>query len=122
MCGISLLVAISAFMLRSFGWRGVPIFIATASTLLLIELQGRFEYIFDSLRVIGEMSGVSESLSSALKVLSCGYLFGICGDICRELGESGVAKTVDIVGRVEIIAIVVPYFEQIINVGIDLIG
>ena len=120
-CGISILSAICAFLLRSFGWRGVPVFVASISVILLCELDGHFEYVFGALKEIGDSTGVSETLSSALKVLAAGYLFGICADVCRELGENGIAKTVDVVGRVEIVAIVVPYFEEIINIGIELI-
>ena len=120
-CGVAILSAICAFLLRGFGWRGVPIFVAGVSVLLICELEGRIEYVFGALKEIGEGTGVSETLASALKVLAAGYLFGICADICRELGESGVAKAVDVVGRVEIIAIVIPYFEEIIKIGIELI-
>ncbi len=121
-CGISILTAICAFLLRSFGWRGVPILVASVSVLLISELDGRFEYIFGALREIGTRTGIAETLASALKVVAAGYLFGICADVCRELGEGGVAKTVEVVGRVEIVAIVVPYFEEIIKIGIELVG
>lgn len=121
-CGISILSAICAYLLRIFGWRGVPVFVAGVSVLLIGALGPRIEYIFGALKEVGEGTGVSETLASALKVLAAGYLFGICGDVCRELGESGVAKAVDVVGRVEIVAIVVPYFEEIIKIGIELVG
>ena len=100
----------------------MPIFVASVSVLLICALDVRIEYIFGALKEIGEGTGVSETLSAALKVLAAGYLFGICADVCRELGESGVAKTVDVVGRVEIVAIVIPYFEEIIKIGIELVG
>ena len=121
-CGISILAATCAFLLRGFGWRGVPILVASVSVLMISELDGRFEYIFGALRKIGTSTGIGETLAAALKVIAAGYLFGICADVCRELGENGVAKMVDVVGRVEIVAIVVPYFEEIIKIGIELVG
>ena len=51
-----------------------------------------------------------------------GYLFGISADICRELGESGIAKSLEVVGRVEIIAVAVPFWKKIIETGVELIG
>ena len=116
-----MILAVSAFLLKSFGWRGAPVFTAVALALFIAEAEGELEYIFSQVKKIGKESGIDDALSAAIKVLGIGYLFGICADICRELGEAGIAKAVEIVGRVEIIAIVVPYFEEIIKVGIGLV-
>ena len=115
------MLTVSAFLLKNFGWRGTPIFTAIALVLFIAEAQGELEYIFSSIKKIGIESGIEDALSSAIKVLGIGYLFGICADICRELSEAGIAKAVEVVGRVEIIAVVVPYFEEIIKVGIGLV-
>lgn len=119
--GAALVLTVSAFLLKNFGWRGTPIFTAIALVLFIAEAQGELEYIFSSIKKIGIESGIEDALSSAIKVLGIGYLFGICADICRELSEAGIAKAVEVVGRVEIIAVVVPYFEEIIKVGIGLV-
>ena len=119
--GASLILTVSAFLLKNFGWRGAPIFTAIALVLFITEAEGELEYIFSSIRKIGIESGIENALSAAIKVLGIGYLFGICADICRELSEAGIAKAVEVVGRVEIIAVVVPYFEEIIKVGIGLV-
>ena len=119
--GTALVLTVSAFLLKNFGWRGTPIFTAIALVLFIAEAQGELEYIFSSIKKIGIESGIEDALSSAIKVLGIGYLFGICADICRELSEAGIAKAVEVVGRVEIIAVVVPYFEEIIKVGIGLV-
>ena len=119
--GAAIILAVSAFLLKNFGWRGAPIFAAVALVLFIAEAEGEFEYIFSSINKIGNEAGIADSLSAAIKVLGIGYLFGICADICRELGEGGIAKAVEVVGRVEIIAVVIPYFEEIIKVGIGLV-
>ena len=75
-----------------------------------------------SVKEVGEWAGVSEPLSAAVKILGIGYLFGMCADVCRELGEGGAAKAVETVGRVEIIAVVIPYFKEIVSVGAELLG
>lgn len=119
--GAALILTVSAFLLKNFGWRGAPIFTAIALVLFISEAEGELEYIFSSIKKIGSESGIENALSAAIKVLGIGYLFGVCSDVCRELGETGIAKAVEIVGRVEIIAVVVPYFEEIIKVGIGLV-
>ena len=119
--GTALILTASAFLLKNFGWRGAPIFTAVALILFISEAEGELEYIFSSIKKIGNESGIDDALSAAVKVLGIGYLFGICADICRELGEAGIAKAVEVVGRVEIIAVVIPYFQEIIKVGIELV-
>ncbi len=109
-------------MLRSFGWRGAPVFASVALVMLLTEAAGVLESVLLSARNIGVGAGLSEPVSAALKVLGLGYLYGICADVCRDMSESGIAKAVEAVGRVEIVAVVMPYFEEIIKVGVELIG
>ncbi len=120
--GSALLLTVTAFILRQLGWKGAPVFAVICAVVLLSETADSLARILNSVTVVGEASKVSEPLGAALKTLGAGYLFGISADICRELGEAGIAKATEIVGRVEIIAIVIPYFEEIIKIGIELIG
>ena len=119
--GTALILTLSAFLLKNLGWRGAPIFAAIAAVLFIAETEDTLGYVFSSIEKIGNEAEIDGALSSAIKVLGLGYLFGICTDICRELGEPGIAKAVEVVGRVEIIAVVIPYFEEIIRVGIGLV-
>lgn len=120
--GAALLLTVTAFLLRQLGWRGAPVFAVICCVILLMETTDSLASIINSVTATAELGAVSEPLGAALKTLGAGYLFGISADVCRELGESGIAKTVEVVGRLEIIAIVIPFFEQIIKVGIELIG
>ena len=119
--GEALILAFSAFLLKNLGWRGTPVFVSVAAILFIAEAEETLGYVFTSIEKIGKEAGIEGALSSAIKVLGLGYLFGICADVCRELGESGIAKATEVVGRVEIIAVVIPYFEEIIRVGIGLV-
>ena len=94
---------------------------AVCAAILLAEAGDELLYVFGSIKKISGEADLADSIAVALKVLGLGYLFGISADICRELGESGIAKSVEVVGRVEIIAVVIPYFEEIIRVGLGLI-
>lgn len=120
--GAAILLCLTAFMLRSFGWRGAPVFASIAFVMLLSEAADSIRSIFGAVGEISADTGLSEPAKAAIKVLGLGYLYGICADICRDLSENGIAKAVEAVGRVEIIAVVMPYFEEIIKVGVELIG
>ena len=90
--------------------------------ILLTEASGLLRAVLHSVRDIGAVAGLAEPVRAALKVLGLGYLYGICADVCRDLSEAGIAKAVEAVGRVEIVAVIMPYFEEIIKVGVELIG
>ncbi len=120
--GAAMLLAVSALLLRNFGWRGAPVFAVLCIVVLLAESALGFEKIFSSLTNIAESANISEAAAAALKITGIGYLFGICADVVRELGETGMAKVVEIVGRVEIIAVIFPFFEDILRVGVELMG
>ena len=115
------MLAFTAFLLKNFGWKGTPVFAAVAAILFISEAKDTMDFVFTSIEKIGSESKIDDALAAGIKVLGLGYLFGICADVCRELGEAGIAKAVEVVGRVEIIAVVIPYFEEIIKVGIGLI-
>lgn len=97
-------------------------FASVALVMLLTEASGVLETVLLSVRDIGVGAGIAEPVRAALKVLGLGYLYGICADVCRDMSEAGIAKAVEAVGRVEIVAVIMPYFEEIIRVGVELIG
>ena len=120
--GLALLLVATAYLLRSFGWRGAPIFVAVAVIAILSESGDGLMEVLGFARELGSYADVSDTVGAGLKILGCGYLFGICADICRELGESGIAKAVEMAGRVEIIILVLPFLKEIMNIGVELIG
>ena len=120
--GTALLLLLSAYLLRALGFRGAPVFAAISAILLITESGESLGYIFGRLRELSELANISEPTAAALKILGVGYLFGICADVCRELSEPGIAKAVEMVGRVEIFVVVIPYFERIIRAGVELLG
>ncbi len=119
--GIAFILLAAAVMLRGFGWRGAPIFAVIASLLLIKEAVSGIAEIFRASFFSELYSGLEAPVLAALKILGLGYLFGVSCDICRELGENGIAKALEIVGRVEIIVVIIPFFEEIIRVGTELI-
>ena len=117
--GGAILLAVSAFLLRNFGWKGAPVFSALAIVVILSELSFAVSELTSFFSFLSS-SGMGDLSAVALKILGCGYLFGICADLCRELGEGGIAKAVEVVGRAEIIIIVLPFLKEFINSGGEL--
>lgn len=72
--------------------------------------------------VLGEMGATSSEYAVAmLKIVGLGYVFGICADICTELGEATLGSSVSLIGRLEIMVISLPYVRMIVEKGIGMI-
>ena len=56
-----------------------------------------------------------------LKMVGVGYAFGVCSDVCRELGETSLSGVVALLGRVEILVLSVPFVKRIIECSVELI-
>ena len=120
--GCALLLSFSALLLRSFGWKGAPVYALLCSVMLL---SGAFDGLSGEFLRLCEMAnraGISESASALIKITGVGTLFGLSSDAVRELGEAGIAKAVDMVGRVEIITLTLPFIEEVLEIGAELIG
>ena len=120
--GIAILCASCAFLLRGLAWRAAPIFACLAAIFLLALCEGAVGEIVSSLSGIASRGDVTEPVSVIIKIIGLGYLFGISADVCRELGEGGIAKALEAGGRVEIILISMPYLIKTLNLGIGLIS
>lgn len=120
---MGLLLAVMAMMLRSFGFRGAAVFSLFAVAVILSGVAGEISELVGSMGLGELFSAEAAKYTSAIaKVVGCGYLFGICADMCQELGEAGIAKAVIVGGRIEILLISAPYFAEIFKIGQDLIA
>lgn len=119
---MALVAAISALLLRNFGWKGVPVFSLICFVLIISLAEPYLRGIGGLFLSFGEEYGAKEPSAAVLKVVGAGYLCGIVADSCQELGEPRIAAAVTFIGRLEIIAIILPFFEEIIKLGTELIG
>ena len=119
--GLALIGAIISFVLKAFGWRGAPVAaIATILTLMAVFAEG-FEKIGAVFEIATEAEGVKEVGEYLLKILGIGYLSGICSDVCRELGEGGIASAVITVARIESFAVISPLIIEVMTLGLELV-
>ena len=119
---VGLLLAVMAMMLRIFGFRGAAVFSLFAVTVILSTAASELGELLHRMGLGDLYSGdAAEYTCAVAKVVGCGYLFGICADMCTELGETAIAKAVIIGGRIEILLISAPYFAEIFKMGQELI-
>ena len=110
-----LLAAASVLILKSFGFKGAPLVTVVA----LVSLVTYYSEALSSVSVLfGELSSTAEAgkyVSAALKVVGISYLSGISMDACRQMGEDGIAKTVSVVTKLELMLLAVPFIKEILS-------
>lgn len=106
-------------VLKELGFKGSRlIFVLGIISLLgvVATYVGKLVTVFGD---VGEAGG--EYTTALLKIVGIGYVFGICSDICAELGEGVLSGYVCLIGRVEIMMVCTPFIKEIIEKGIALI-
>ena len=121
-CLAALLSAVVGVLLSELGFKGKRVFSAVAIVALVSLIGSGIKSLISDVMGISSNVGIEESAAVALKVLGCGYVFGICSELCTELGEAGVGRAISLAGRVEILLLVMPYFVKTISLGMELIG
>ena len=119
--GITLLLALTLFLLRELGWRAAPVFCAVVLLFVISLLHEQISELIGRALSVEESEKYTEHIADMVKILGLSYLYGISSDICTAIGENQIAKVVDVVGRVEILAIALPYFMEIVALSAQMI-
>lgn len=121
-CVLILLAASLSLLLKSFGFKGAPVFMAALFCAVASHFAGvlaQVALIFDDLASVAD---ISEYTKACVKVIGVGYLAGISADTCREIGEGAAARCISILARVELIAISMPFVRAILDSALALMG
>ena len=118
-CIYMLLVAAVSVILKNFGFKGAPLICALALICVAIPMLERLS----ALKSFGTDLVYPEAqryVKAAVKVVGIGYLSGISADVCKEIGESGIAKCISVVCKIELILLSVPFIEEILQFATSL--
>lgn len=120
-CGIALLAAAVSVVLGELGWRGRGVFGVLSALIILSFAVDSLSALRGASGLISQASELGELGESAMKIVGIGYVFGIGSDVCRELGEGAVASALNVVGRIEILLVIAPFFKKIAELGLMLL-
>jgi len=106
-------------LLKELGFRGSS----------LVMLLGTVCLVGISVVSLGEVLSLLPDVGSdgrvyaetMLKIVGAGYVFGICSDVCSQLGQASLSNAVILCGRVEIVALSAPFIKRIIEEGAKLL-
>lgn len=121
LCAVGLIVAVTATLLRDMGFRADRIFALCGAVGIIAATTGGIGSVLGSL-TSALPEATAEDTRAIFKVVGVGYAFGICSDVCQELGEKSTASALNVAARVEILVIALPYIEKIFHLGKTLLG
>ncbi len=120
-CLGALIAAFVAVIAKELGWRGSGVLSVGCGALILLSAIEGIGELGSEIGVLSKVGELSELGEAALKIIGIGYIFGICADVCTDLGERSLASAVNFAGRIEILTVVLPYFKKILELGLELL-
>ena len=121
-CGIGLLAALSALILKSLkGEYAALVRIGGVVLLFGIAIIGTREILSDMSDILSD-KGVEPYVSMLLKALGIGIVTKICSDVCRDCGEGSVASGVELSGKISILALCVPQLKELMGYVSELLN
>ncbi len=81
--------------------------------------------LLPALSTMREMAGQAADSTGALRVLikclGVCYLCEIAAEICKEAGQTAIASKVELAGRVAVLLLCLPMFEELLRIALTLI-
>lgn len=95
-----------------------------AGVLLLLWVIETGAPLFERVQTLFETTAGAQAESAAILFKSLGICFvvQIACDACRDLGESAIAAKVEMAGKIAVLVLALPLFEQILSIVARLIG
>lgn len=121
--GIAVLAAVIAAMLRRYHQEYAVFMSIAAGVVILFAI---FSGVQPAVGEIGKLlsaTGLSANYAVILlKTLGICFLAQFAADACRDAGESALASNVELAGKIAIVVISLPLFENIVQTAAKLVG
>ncbi len=116
-CGIGLLAAFSAMILRELRKEYTTAILLGMSVAVLLVVLPKIGEAAVLLREL-EANVNTEYVGLIIRGVGVTYLTGTACEICRSVGENGIAGTIETVGRAELLVMCVPLFRELMEMAL----
>lgn len=121
--GIAICAAVVAAMLRRYHQEYAVLVGIAAGIVILIEILTSIAPAVQQIsRLLGSAGISSQYEVILLKTLGICFLAQFAADACRDAGESALASKMELAGKISILILSLPLFEQIAKTAVGLIG
>lgn len=120
--GICITSAILCKIIEKYNKEQAVILSVAGISAVMLTICSLISPILSSLNSIFESGGIeSENIQIIFKALGISYISQLAGDICRDCGESAVASSAETAGRILILVISLPLFNELVTTISELI-
>lgn len=121
--GIAICAAVVAAMLRRYHQEYAVLVGIAAGIVILIEILTSIAPAVQQINRLLCSAGISSQYEVILlKTLGICFLAQFAADACRDAGESALASKMELAGKISILILSLPLFEQIAKTAVGLIG
>lgn len=119
--GIALIAMILCVLLKGYRPEYSVFLSLTVGILILLMTLDALVPVMETLTELIEISGQGrEAFTILLKALGVCFITQLASDACKDAGEGAIASKVELAGKVVILLLAMPLFEQIIGVATSL--
>lgn len=121
--GTALIAAILAVTLKRYNQEYAVIISIIAGVVILVEILLNLTPAVQQISTLLSGTGLSSEYAMILfKSLGICFLAQFSADSCRDAGESALASKVELAGKISILVLSLPLFENIAQTAIGLIN
>lgn len=114
-CGGAILLSVLGLLLSELGFRGKKAITTLSVIIFLLIFVDLLADAISKITAISIPEKGRESLTLALKVVGVGHAFNLSADACSELSEGGISSALILVGRLEILIMILPTVIDLIS-------
>lgn len=119
----AVIAAIISVLLKKYNPEYSIILSFCTGVLILFMIISKVKPIVNKMEDLISTTGIqAEYTSILLKTLGICFLTQFSADSCKDAGESAMASKVELAGKIFIIVIALPLFEQVAKIALDLIN
>lgn len=121
--GIAVLAAAFSVILKQKNPEYALALSLTAGVLILAMIISAAQPLFDRMHSLLDASGTKADYVQILfKSLGLCFITQIACDACKDLGETAIATKVETAGKIAVLMVSLPLFEEILRIAGHLIG
>ncbi len=117
--GALLLAAMAAGLLREAGGRQALYVTAGAGLFAFAYILSQLGEVTEKLFGFAATFGIDGPMSTAFRAVGIGYTTEAGSGICRDIGEEGIARRVDAVGRVSTLLLAMPTLLRLLTLAAE---
>ena len=121
-CGAAILVSMFSLLLKDFNKGYAAIVAAAGAVGIAVLVFTRLTPVIEFVSSLAERGGINEYFSVLIKCLGIGLLSQAGADMCRDLGENGIAGKVELAGRITILVLCLPVLRSVIDMSLELVS